>query len=49
MIKVEKRGTDTKVAIRTAAKVLNKKLKTMLYFSLFLNVLLITYILLEKL
>jgi hypothetical protein len=49
MVKVEKRGTDTKSAIKAAAKILNRKLKNFLYFSLFLNVVLTIYILLEKL
>ena len=49
MVKVDKRGTDTKLAIKQAAKILNKKLKKILYISLFLNVLLTTYIILEKL
>jgi hypothetical protein len=49
MIKVEKRGTDTKLAIKQAAKILNKKLKNFLYISLFLNVLLTTYIMMGKL
>ena len=48
MISVEKRGTDTKGAVRKAAHILNKKLKKMLYLSVVLNIALIAYIIIGK-
>jgi hypothetical protein len=48
MIKVDKRGTDTKGAVRNAAHFLNRKLKRFLYLSVILNIGLLTYIIIGK-
>ena len=48
MISVPKRGTNIKQTVKHAAHNLNAKLKKFLYLSMFLNIGLLTYIIIRK-